>query len=172
MTARLTLSRATPRSYRHLWLKYVTGIDLTQHCARSLHGRYSRHIKADTTEATLDLDEFPAPFGWYLCGVTTDPTRWEDNPHLALIRSPYHKGEMTLKDLDVTFEGIRPTFDWGEHSIAENDPRRHLARYRTCRNWQYAHHLRARGVPDIRGDRPRGSTGRATQGQLSIKDLP
>lgn len=41
--AHITIERGD-RGYRYLWLKYVTGIDLSQHCARSLHGPYSPSV--------------------------------------------------------------------------------------------------------------------------------
>ncbi|MEU2590806.1 hypothetical protein ABZ630_08175 [Streptomyces albidoflavus] len=170
----LTVLRTTPRPYRFLWLKYLTGVDLTRHCARAFHGRYSQGISATPFRdmVTIDLNEFPAPHGWYLCGVTTDPSRWAENPHLALRPStdPQHRETIKVQALTVILFGIEPVTGWGEHSIPDNDDRRRLAEYRTCRNWQYAHHLHAAGVSNIRAERPRGDTHRPSPGQLTFDE--
>jgi hypothetical protein len=154
----ICVRRPTSRDYRFLWLKYVTGVDLAEHCGRSLHGRYSRAVNAgEWNPQRVRLDEHPAKYGWYLCGVTQAPYSWADNPHLALEEAPGHEEEVTVHGLHVTLFGVRPVTGWGEHSVPDGAPHRTQAAYRTCRNWQYAHHLHHQlGVPDIRRDKPRG----------------
>ncbi|MFE6872576.1 hypothetical protein ACFVFS_39295 [Kitasatospora sp. NPDC057692] len=158
------------RRYRHLWLKYVTGIDLSRHCAVALHGRYSRLIDERIQQVTVELDEFPHALAWYLCGVTT-PYRWEDNPHLALTAAASHSETLSVQDLTVHLDGIRP-IAFADADIPDDDPNANSPAYRTCRNWQFAHYLRARGVPDIHGDRPRVTVLRPGTGQAALLPMP
>ncbi|MEY2226872.1 hypothetical protein [Streptomyces sp. BF23-19] len=156
------------RRYHYLWLKYVTGIDLTQHCARSLHGPYSRAVQADAPrDLTLTLDEHRHAIAFYLCGVTTNPYRWEDNPHLAFESAPGYHVEIQVKDLKVTLTDARPIPFTARH-IPADDPHATDRQFKTCRNWQFAHHLRAAGVVTIPSERPRGLGTGSVAGQLPL----
>ncbi|UUU32015.1 hypothetical protein JIX56_20060 [Streptomyces sp. CA-210063] len=163
----ITITRGN-RTYRYLWLKYVTGIDLTQHCARSLHGRYSQQVNQDLTEAAITLDEFPTPICWYLCGVTTDPSRWGENPHLAFEVAPGHVQDLEVQHLTVTLTGARPITGWGTNSVPADAAHANERDYASCRNWQFAHHLHTSGVPSIPGHRPRGLGQGIVAGQLPL----
>ncbi|GAA1353716.1 hypothetical protein [Streptomyces beijiangensis] len=165
--ARISITQGD-RKYRYLWLKYVTGIDLSLHCARSLHGPYSKHVGPELRQMSTPLNERPTPIAWYLCGVTTDPSRWADNPHLAFEPAPGHTEELAVHGLAVTLTGARPIIGWGAHSIPAEAPNSHDRHYATCRNWQFAHHLHQAGTPDIRGVRPRGPGTRNVIGQLPL----
>ncbi|MFE5089431.1 hypothetical protein [Streptomyces sp. NPDC056638] len=165
--AHITIERGD-RSYRYLWLKYVTGIDLSQHCARSLHGPYSPTVDPRHSRAEVALTEHAAPICWYLCGVTTDPSRWAENPHLAFEPAPGETHTLTVQHLTVTLIGTRPITGWGHHTIPATDPNARNKAYATCRNWQFAHHLHQTGVPDIRGHRPRGLGTGLVEGQLPL----
>ncbi|MFE2346059.1 hypothetical protein [Kitasatospora cineracea] len=159
------------RQYRHLWLKYITGADLSRHCAVSLHGRYSRAVDETITTVTVDLNEFPHAIAWYLCGVTK-PYRWEDNPHLALEAAPGHTQTLAVQDLTVHLDGVRPIPITNEH-IPNDDPRAAVAVFGTCRNWWFANYLvHVRGVPDVHGDRPRVTTLRPGNGQEGLIPTP
>ncbi|MFJ6136552.1 hypothetical protein [Kitasatospora sp. NPDC092286] len=160
------------RRYRHLWLKYVTGIDLSRHCAVALHGRYSRLVDERSQEATVHLDEFPHALAWYLCGVTTAPYRWEDNPHLAVTAAPGHAETLAVQGLTVHLDGVKPIHFTATDNVPDDDPNASDPAYRTCRNWQFAHYLRARGVPDVHGDRPRITTLRPGVGQVELLPRP
>lgn len=156
------------RLYHYLWLKYVTGIDLTQHCARSLHGPYSRDVQQDgPQDLTTTLDANRYAIAYYLCGVTTGPHRWEDNPHLAFERAPGYHVEIQVKDLKVTLTDARPIPFTDKH-IPPDDPNAGDKRFATCRNWQFAHHLRATGVVTIPGERPRGLGTGSVPGQMTL----
>ncbi|MFJ4791804.1 hypothetical protein [Kitasatospora purpeofusca] len=162
---------AGPRKYHFLWLKYVTGIDLSRHCAPALHGRYSRHINEHTLHAEVELDEFPHALAWYLCGVTVDPHRWKDNPHLALEAAPGHTQELQVQDLTVHLDGIRP-IPFTDADVPADSPHTDDTEYSTCRNWWFAHYLHARGVPSVHGDRPRITTLRPGAGQVELLPKP
>ena len=70
---------STSKNFKYLWLKYVTGFDLSVHCANCLIGNYSKKIPIK--DNTVLLDEFEAKY-YYLCGVSI-PYKWEDNLHIA-----------------------------------------------------------------------------------------
>ncbi|WP_327073267.1 hypothetical protein OG196_14595 [Kitasatospora purpeofusca] len=160
------------RTYRYLWLKYVTGIDLGRHCAAALHGRYSHHITEHTRHVDIELDEFPHTLAWYLCGVTSDPHRWEDNPHLALEAAPGHTQELQVHDLTVHLDGIRP-IPFTDADVPADSPHADDRAYSTCRNWWFAHHLHhVRGVPNVPGDRPRIRRPRPGTGQGTLLPKP
>lgn len=60
----------TDRMYKYLWLKYVTGTNLSVHCARCLLGEYEERIKAYMRSIyNLELRDAPV---YYLCGVAYD----------------------------------------------------------------------------------------------------
>nr|BEK65762.1 hypothetical protein KPHV_29890 [Kitasatospora purpeofusca] len=159
------------RTYRHLWLKYITGIDVTRHCATSLHGRYSRHVDERISKVTVELDEFPYALAWYLCGVTVNPNRWADNPHLAMEAAPGHTQDLRVQDLTVHLDGVRP-IPFTDADIPDNDPNAGDPEFRTCRNWQFAYHLHARGIPHVPGYRPRTTTIRPGAGQVELLPRP
>lgn len=125
-------------AFRYLWLKGVTGVDLSVHCARCLLGEYDNRISADTRHASgLVLPNTPFH---YLCGVST-PYVWARNFYLAFREK---KGYI----VEVARHGIRIVIDdaeevpFGEADIDPHDPHVHLKAYRTCRNWQFAHKVK------------------------------
>lgn len=122
--------------FKYLWLKSVTGVDLTNHCARCLEGPYEKRINSTISQA---WDITPAAGdAYYLCGVTT-PFNWAKNLHVAFV---YAKGESFDVDengIEMVVENARRiqiTIDAMNLSSDKNimDPK-----FFTCRNWQFAH---------------------------------
>jgi hypothetical protein len=144
---------ASSRRYRFLWLKYVTGVNLSQHCAKSLKGRYSSvftYGKPSFGPLTATLDEFAPPLAYYLCGVVRDEDRRRDgarNLHLAFRAKP---GATVTRETDdariilTDAEEIEITDDWIDrsHECAG------IRGYASCRNWWFAWRLAAQCVPD------------------------
>lgn len=128
-------------TYRYLWLKSVTGVDLSQHCARSLKGPYCKGISARGGRTqSVELHPTPGLIAWYLCGVTQHPYRWHDNPHLPLVPAPGAEGTIMLAGgMTVTYQDAHPV-DFSEEDIPPDAEHRLDRAYRTCRNWQFAHH--------------------------------
>jgi hypothetical protein len=120
--------------FRFVWLKYVTGVDLSVHCAKSLLGRYDTRI-GPKAAGDYELDESPAGV-IYLCGVAK-PYRWSANVHAAWAVDP---------DAFFSFEtnGISGVVEGGRQLVIPRPvPRPALAHgearaYFTCRNWQFA----------------------------------
>ena len=66
--------------YKILWLRYVSGVDLSQHCMKSLLGSNDRRVYPFMKQVwNLDLKD--APY-YYLCGVDLN-FDWRKNLHLA-----------------------------------------------------------------------------------------
>ncbi len=127
-------------SFRYLWLKYVTGVDLDVHCARCLLGKYSTAIKKDNAETELiTLDEFPARI-FYLCGVAI-PFNWENNFHLAFEESAGNEFRIDALGISVTVRNAARLPISTEAMEANNHPKIAYKAYSTCRNWQFANYL-------------------------------
>ena len=125
-------------AFRYLWLKHVTGVDLSVHCARCLLGEYDNRISDDTRHASgLVLPS--APFH-YLCGVSS-PYVWARNFHLAFREKEGYIVEVARHGIRIVIEDAEEV-PFGETDIDPLDPHAHLKAYRTCRNWQFAHKVK------------------------------
>jgi hypothetical protein len=154
--------------YRYFWLKEVTGVDLTQHCARSLRGAWRKDLSfahdrwrdAGMTEPLVLSVRFEPADAYYFCGVT-DPYVWRRNAHLVFVADPnaveakvYRNNGLTIETLGLT----RVAFS--EADINPTDPNRLMAEYRTCRNWQFAHWFaREHGIVSPSQGRSPGGSG-------------
>ncbi len=128
-------------SFRYLWLKYVTGVDLEVHCAKCLVGEYSTAVKKDVGETELiELDEFPAKI-FYLCGVAI-PFKWENNFHLAFEEATGEEFRVDELGISVTVRNAHRLPITTEAMNEINHPRIGNKSYSTCRNWQFANYLK------------------------------
>lgn len=162
--------------YRYLWLKGITGLNMSQHCASVFYGEYvpefGHRAEGLKTTVSVELDQHnkPGVMAWYLCGVVT-PWNWARNAHLAFVRAEGESWEGPAGEgsrLSVQLEDAAPVFGWGVHSIPDTDRRRNDPAYMTCRNYQFAHHLagiRGTGTPN-REPRHRSTTSRSGFGRL------
>lgn len=126
---------ATPGSWRHLWLKQVTGFRPDVHCARCLKGRFERAVTprlvADGLPHTFDLSDGL----WYLCGVAVRGG-WSYNLHVAFETAQSNR-VVLLEDArhqaQVVLEGARqleiPSLPSGWRGLTRP--------FTTCRNFQF-----------------------------------
>lgn len=125
------------KKFKYIWLKTVTDIDLSQHCAKCLIGNYNSNIKAnikniDNLVISNDIH--------YLCGVAI-PYNWNNNFHLAF---KYSKGNL----LKYSNNGISIIIEDAEMLPISNeyiditDINSNKKSYNTCRNWQFAHYFK------------------------------
>lgn len=127
---------STTENFKYLWLKYVTDVNLSVHCARCLIGLYSKQIDASVNNRDeIVLNEAIGKY-FYLCGVTA-PYRYHDNLHVAF---RYAEG----KTEHIEFNGT--TFDLiNAQSIpivempVYRDINGNRRDYVTCRNWRFAY---------------------------------
>lgn len=138
-----TLTIEVDGDYWQLWAKAVTGIDLSQHCMKSLIGPTARGLGRNMPQGQELKVSMPAPAGlicWYVCGVSVY-SRLEQNAHLMAV--PRAGSTASLE------------WDWGKASLTNAqrvgvvpdfiDPRDRNAQtpsYCTCRNWQAAWMIR------------------------------
>lgn len=131
------LEMTVTKPFRYLWLKSVTGVSLSAHCARCLKGTYDERIGPDVIELnniTLHGDLY------YLCGVSK-PYRWENNFHLAFKRKDGATLRYSDNGISVIIENaerIEITADAIDHSL----PQAAKKEFCTCRNWQFANWLK------------------------------
>tara|TARA_R110000822_G_scaffold306967_1_gene433592 strand:+ start:2117 stop:2542 length:426 start_codon:yes stop_codon:yes gene_type:complete len=125
--------------FKYLWLKYVDGYDLENHCAKSLVGNYSKKIHNKLNNSSnLVLNEFNSRI-YYLCGVSA-PFNYYNNFHLAF---KYSEGNfISIKENGVSIKitnaeriDIKKQ-DIYNHKKGENK------QFYTCRNWQFAYQQR------------------------------
>lgn len=123
--------------WNYLWGKYITGINLNVHCAKSLLGDYSKLIDKDKLIGSdLRLDEFDSDI-FYLCGVAR-PYNWHNNFHLAL---RYKEGNNIIANRNGLYLEIENAeelpidfnFDKCDNEL------KYKKAYGTCRNWQFAY---------------------------------
>lgn len=124
--------------FRYLWLKLVTGVNLEEHCAKSLLGEYDARFSSTTKEID-DIELASAPF-YYLCGVSV-PYVWAKNFHLAFREKEGYIVEVKRNGIHIVIENAEEV-TFSEADIPPTDPHIKSKTYRTCRNWQFAHKVK------------------------------
>lgn len=123
--------------YRYLWLKYITGVNLSKHCAKCLLGEYDPNIHQGLAEVqNLNLQQ--AKY-YYLCGVTS---KWENNLHLAFREKTGSVIEIDDKHIKcriVNAEQLPITDMYIDPALAHAEEKA----YNTCRNWWFANYISA-----------------------------
>lgn len=129
------LSFESNEIWMYLWLKYITGVNLNVHCAKSLLGIYSKKINAKNKKFSIELDEDTVEY-FYLCGVTR-PYIWKNNFHLAFKKKDGEKFEYVFNGTKVIVENAEK-IDFSMADVDWNNPNAKKRDYITCRNWQFA----------------------------------
>jgi hypothetical protein len=124
--------------YRIEWLRYITGVNLSQHCLKSLIGHSDKRIMSFKTKyENLELKD--AKF-YYFCAVEENFT-WRLNIHI-----PFREKEGFLFKIDtdlVKGEFHNAEFiDIDPRQIDWSLPQSHQKAFSTCRNWQFANQIR------------------------------
>ena len=119
--------------FRYLWLKKVTGVLLSYHCATCLRGTYDKRVNNKMeclTNAELEAGIY------YLCGVCT-PYNWANNFHLAFQYIPGSTLEVCRNGIAIRIQDAME-IPISDKFIDESNPHANDRKYRTCRNWQFA----------------------------------
>lgn len=122
------------------WLKYVTGSNLEQHCAKSLLGTYEQRWQRYGNPTAHDLDLPESPF-YYFCAVTPN---YRTNVHVA-----WRKKEGAL--MVVETELVHLVIEDAEQlpitnaNIYRSLPQSADWHFNTCRNWWFASWLHSIG---------------------------
>lgn len=122
-------------TYKILWLRYVYGVDLSNHCMKSLLGHNDKRVRGFMRSLPPGMELEESRF-YYLCGVDVN-FEWSKNLHVAFVRSvgseividnPFVRLKiLNARRLPITTDYI----NW-RHSQARNKL------FNTCRNWQFA----------------------------------
>lgn len=128
-------------NFRYLWLKRITGIDLNQHCAKSLLGQYNNSI--NTRQKHFESIQLKDGI-YYLCGVTV-PYVWENNFHLAFTHCAGSAIDVNEHGIAIHIEDAQRIF-FDETCCNTLHPKYRLKPFRTCRNWQFANYLQKSGI--------------------------
>jgi len=121
--------------YKILWLRYVNGVDLSNHCMKSLLGHNDRRVRGFMRQlpANLRLEESPY---YYLCGVDANFV-WEKNLHLAFT---YSCGSVI--EIDDAFIRCRilnaRRLEISNRFIDWSLPQSRNKFFNPCRNWWFA----------------------------------
>lgn len=117
--------------YKYIWLKYVEGVDLSQHCARCLIGKYEKEILASKLE--YDNLHLPNSKYYYLCAVY----KYETNIHLAFIEKQGSKILIDNEYYHIEIENAEQ-IQIDKSSIDYTLPQSADKNFSTCRNWWFA----------------------------------
>ena len=120
--------------YRIVWLRYVSGLDLSHHCMKSLLGYNDRRFRGfmrGIANAALDQSKY-----YYLCGVDADWV-WSKNMHIAFVE----KQGSVIEEENMLYKVRIRNAAKMEISTAYIDwdlPQARNRLFNTCRNWQFA----------------------------------
>lgn len=124
-------------SFRYIWLKYITGFNLNEHCAKSFIGEYSK-VNLFKEQQDVDLNEHEGAKYFYLCGVAK-PFRYKENFHLAFIHKPGSLLHVNRNGIEVMIQDAEEV-EIKEQSFYDHE-KGHLKTYNTCRNWRFAYQV-------------------------------
>ena len=131
-------------NYKILWLRYVNGVDLSNHCMKSLLGHNDKRVRGFMRRLPENLRLEESRY-YYLCGVDAEFV-WARNLHLAFA---YSCGEV----LEVDNEFIRcrilnaRRLEISDRYIDWSLPQSRNKYFNTCRNWWFANMIaRSPGV--------------------------
>lgn len=131
--------------YKILWLRYVSGVDLSNHCMKSLLGHNDRRVRGFVRKLPENLQLEESPY-YYLCGVDANFV-WEKNLHLAFT---YSCGEVL--EVDDEFIHCRilnaRRLEISNRFIDWSLPQSRNKYFNTCRNWWFANMIARR--PGVR----------------------
>ena len=131
------------RSYRIEWLRYITGVDLNEHCMKSLLGHNDTHFKS-YRRSYYDLRLLPGYAYYYFCAVDENWI-WANNIHLAFREKTGYTimGDTPFMKVEIENAEVIPITD--KH-IDWNLPQSKNKLFNTCRNWQFANMIKGNFV--------------------------
>ncbi|MCJ7820516.1 MAG: hypothetical protein MUP53_04880 [Bacteroidales bacterium] len=127
------------KTYRIEWLRYITGVDLTQHCMKSFLGHNDPRIKG-YGRGYYDINLKEGYQYYYFCAVHEDWI-WKNNIHIAFREKTGSKiiidNEKVKCEIENA-EGIPITIN----AIDRNLPQASNELFYTCRNWMFANMIK------------------------------
>lgn len=124
-------------TYKILWLRYITGVNLREHCMKSFLGTNDKRVRGFTFEfkdMALEKSEF-----YYFCGVDVN---WDYNKNIHLAfrekQGSVIKIDNQLYSAEIQNAEQLPI---SNKCINHNLPQSKNKLYNTCRNWWFANQL-------------------------------
>lgn len=127
------------KPFRYLWLKSVVDVDLSQHCAKCLIGKYSKAV--NNTSSYFENIQLENGV-YYLCGVSI-PYNWNNNFHLAFEYKQGSSIHYSNNGIEIIIENA-VALPISTEYIDADDPNYNKKAFYTCRNWQFAHYYKKR----------------------------
>lgn len=129
------------------WLRYVDGVNLNEHCMKSLLGHNDKRInRGITLYENIELEK--APY-YYFCGVHAG---WAYNKNIHIAWKDSSDGKIIV-DNEFVYAEIEGAerIDINPDSIDADNPLSNNKLFSTCRNWQFANWL-AKNDENIKRD--------------------
>lgn len=128
--------------YKILWLRYVYGVDLSNHCMKSLLGHNEPKVRGFMREiSNLKLKESK---WYYLCGVDVN-WRWTKNLHLAFVESTGSEIILDNEFINIHIVNARQ-LPINNTFINWRLPQAQNRLFNTCRNWWFANMIAKQGA--------------------------
>lgn len=131
--------------YKIIWLRYVYGVDLSNHCMKSLLGHNDSRVRGFMRGFyNMKLEESK---WYYLCGVDVN-FRWEKNIHVAFVESPGQEVFIDNEFIKIHILNARQLpinnsfIDWSL-------PQSRNKLFNTCRNWWFANMIAKQGAYQV-----------------------
>ena len=120
--------------YHIIWLRYISGVDLTQHCMNGLKGKNDKRVKGHKLSyETMDLPE--AKY-YYLCGVKT----YNMNVHIAFRHLEGSKISIDNEFVSCEIDNAE-LYPINKDAINWKLPQANEELFNTCRNWWFANQI-------------------------------
>jgi len=123
------------KTYRIEWLRYITGVNLSQHCMKCFLGKNDPRIRG-YQNAYYDLELQEGFQYYYFCAVHQDWI-WANNIHLAF-------REKAGSRISIDNERVKCEIENAEEIVIDNTsidwslPQAADKKFNTCRNWMFA----------------------------------
>lgn len=131
-------------TYKILWLRYVYGVDLNNHCMKSLLGHNDKRVRGFMRSLPNNMELEESRF-YYLCGVDKD-FNWNKNLHIAFVRSVGREIVIDNEFVNIKINNARQIIIDPKY-INWDLPQSRNKLFNTCRNWQFACMLAS--LPDV-----------------------
>lgn len=120
--------------YKIVWMRYVTGVDLSNHCMKSLRGHNDRRFKGYTfLFRDIELEKAKV---YYFCAVEEN-WNWNKNIHIAFRDKVGERIQIRTDLLDCVIEDAE-LIPISDRYIDWSLPQSKNKLYNTCRNWWFA----------------------------------
>lgn len=127
------------QTYRIEWLRYITGVNLSQHCMKSFLGTNDPRIRGyHITYYDIELKEGYQYY--YFCAVDENWV-WENNVHIAFREKTGSITSINNERVECEIENAEEividntSIDWGLPQAADK-------KFYTCRNWMFANMIK------------------------------